>query len=272
MNRRPVTEDDLHAYVDGALDSARREEIALYLEGHPEVALRVEDYSHQRRELRDAFAPVAEEPLPPELTLAHLIERQRAPARPAYWQRGMPIAAAVLLLLAGGAGGWSLHSLRPAAPLSATNGSAPAEGIAALAQEASYNYAVFAADRRRPVELRADSRAELQAWASARLGPPVSAPDLAASGYRFMGGRLVATPHGPAVLFLYDNDKGSRLALLSRPMAADQNAAMTPLDTDSVRGFSWAKGGIGFSLVGTAPAATLHPLANEVRRQLAPNI
>jgi anti-sigma factor RsiW len=272
MNRRPVTEDDLHAYVDGALDSARREEIALYLEGHPEVALRVEDYRRQRQELRDAFAPVAEEPLPPELTLSHLVERQRAPVRPAHWQRALQIAAAVLLLLAGGAGGWSLHALQPGAAFFTTNGAAPTEGIAALAQEASYNYAVFAADRQRPVELRADSRSELQSWASARLGHPVSAPDLAASGYRFMGGRMVATPHGAAVLFLYDDDKGSRLALLSRPMAADQNAPMTALDTDSLRGFSWAKDGIGFSLVGSVTATALHPLADEVRRQLSPNI
>jgi anti-sigma factor RsiW len=52
-------------------------------------------------------------------------------------------------------------------------------------------------------------------------------PDLAASGYRFMGGRIVATAQGPAALFMYDDDRGTRLVMLARPMAADQNQPMT---------------------------------------------
>lgn len=38
MNKRPITEDDLHAYVDQALSTARRDEVAGYLEQHPDEA------------------------------------------------------------------------------------------------------------------------------------------------------------------------------------------------------------------------------------------
>jgi hypothetical protein len=37
---------------------------------------------------------------------------------------------------------------------------------------------------------------------------------------------------------------------------------------DSINGFAWADKGLGYSLVGTATPDTLHPLADEARRQL----
>lgn len=82
-----------------------------------------------------------------------------------------------------------------------------------------------------------------------------------------MGGRLVATSHGPAALFMYDDDRGNRLVLLTRPMATDPNAPMTPRSIGDVSGFAWADGGMGYSLVGQAPTESLRPIANEVRKQ-----
>lgn len=48
MNQRPITEDDLHAYVDQALEPERRAEIASYLDEHPGVASRVAGFANQR--------------------------------------------------------------------------------------------------------------------------------------------------------------------------------------------------------------------------------
>jgi hypothetical protein len=48
-------------------------------------------------------------------------------------------------------------------------------------------------------------------------------PGLSQSGYRFMGGSVVATAHGAAVLYMYDNDHGTRLVMLTRLMAIDRN-------------------------------------------------
>src|SRR3546814_1515290 len=102
---------------------------------------------------------------------------------------------------------------------------ASAAGVAALAQEAADSYAVYASDHLRPVELRSAERAELVDWAAERLHRRVPVPDLSAAGYRFMGGRMVATPHGAAVLFMYDDDHGTRLVVLSRPMAEQDRPA-----------------------------------------------
>ena len=86
-----------------------------------------------------------------------------------------------------------------------------------------------------------------------------------------MGGRVVATPHGPAALFMYDNDHGIRLVMLTRPMTVDKEAPMQPLSQGEISGFSWAAKGMGYSLVGPADSQTLHPIADEVRRQIAGN-
>ncbi len=83
-----------------------------------------------------------------------------------------------------------------------------------------------------------------------------------------MGGRIVATEHGPAALFMYDDDHGTRLVMLARPMAVDANAPMVPHAKDGVNGFSWSDNGLGYSLVGTPATETLHPIADEARRQL----
>jgi anti-sigma factor RsiW len=253
MNQRPITEDDLHAYVDQALEPERRREISAYLDDHPEVAKRVGAFTGQRDLLRAALAPIAEEPLPAALYLARMIEnRRRRPSR-----FGWAVAAALLLGI-GGAGGWITRGTLQAAPT----------GLVALAQEAATSYAVYAPDHDRPVEMRASDMTQLVQWVSGRLHQPVKVPDLTPSGYRLMGGRLVATAHGPAAMFMYDDDHGSRIVVLTRPMnGTDENAPMTPQAKGDVAGFSWADGGIGYSLVGQAPADSLRPLADEVRKQ-----
>jgi anti-sigma factor RsiW len=95
-------------------------------------------------------------------------------------------------------------------------------------------------------------------------------PDLSAAGYRFMGGRLVPTPHGPAALFLYDDDRGTRVAMLVRPMPVDGSVPMAAETRGMVAGVTWADQGLGYGLVAAAAPALLRPLADAVRRQAAP--
>lgn len=258
---RPISEDDLHAYVDKALDTARHAEVETYLGRHPEVARRVLGFANQRDELRAALAHITQEPVPPELGLARLIEAKRPSAAFSWRTRWRVAAAAIVLLALGGTGGWFAQGMFQV----------PGDGIAALAQEASDSYEVYAPDRVRPVEIRASDSATLVDWVSQRLQHAIAVPNLTASGYRFMGGRLVATARGPAGLFMYDDDHGARLVMLVRPMAVDRNTPMAPHTHGSVSGFSWADKGIGYSLVGAATPQVLHPLADEIRRQVDRN-
>ena len=253
---RPITEHDLQAHVDLALDASRRAEVDEYLVHHPEVARRVAAHAAQRAGLRAALASIADEPVPPELSLARLLEIRRPLRRPVS---GRTMVAALVLLGLGGGAGWALRGVSQPA----------SSGISALAQEATDSYRVYVPDRIHPVELHAGERGELERWVSDRLQHPVSVPDLASAGYRFMGGRVVATAHGPAGLLMYDDDRGTRLVVLIRPMAVERDTPMALYASGPVRGYSWAQRGIGYSVVAAASADALHPLADEVRRQTA---
>ncbi|MCG2601319.1 MAG: anti-sigma factor, partial [Achromobacter sp.] len=215
-------------------------------------ARRVQGYLAQREDLRAALAPIAQEPIPAALNLSRLVDAHRS-ARRVPWKIAASVALAFTL---GGSGGWFLR------------GPADQAGVAALAREAASSYQVYAADRTRPVELRADSTPELVSWVSQRLNHAVSVPDLSQSGYRYMGGRLVATEHGPAALFMYDDDRGTRVTMLVRPMKVEGDMKMVPHRQDGVAGYSWADQGLGYSLMSSLDPDSIHRLADETRRQL----
>ena len=252
MSPRPIMEDDLHALVDGALDGVRQAEVERYLAEHHEVARKVERYREQHAALRAALRPIGDEPVPARFDLNRMMApRRRFDVR--WWQA---VAASVVFML-GATAGWSVR-LPPRA----------VGGVAAVAQEAVENFAVYGPDQLHPVEIRATDKDGLTTWFANRLGRPIVTPDLSTSGYRLMGGRVVATPHGPAAMLMYDDDHGTRIAILVRPMQdGTRSAPMNAHRTDAVDGFAWADDGLGYTVVGPAPASALRPLAEEIRRQ-----
>lgn len=252
---RPVTEEDLHAYVDGLLPPDRHAEVARYLDDQPEVADRVAAYRAQREGLRAALAGMASEPIPPHLDLQLLVQ-QRLSERRTIWR----VAAAVLLAFAlGGAGGWLGHARYGFSPNALTE----------LARDAVANHVVYTADRRRPTELGAEQRQDLARWVSNRLNHVVAPPDMSNMGYHYMGGRLAATPQGPAGLFMYQDDEGVRLTVFVLPMRGADHADMRDVDVGGMLGCAWIDKGIGYTVVAPVPAPELRHLADHVRRQLA---
>lgn len=250
---RPIAEEELHAYVDGCLEAERQPAVLRYLQEHPEIARRVDAYQAQRQGLRDAFGVVADEPIPPRLSLERLV--QQRPGR--QWQL-WPAAACVFLSLGlGGVGGWFLRG--GMSPVPAT--------IAMLTQAAVSNHVVYTADKRRPTELGATQRDDLARWVSNRLNHQVAPPDLSAEGYSYMGGRLAATPDGPAGQFMYSNAQGVRLTVFVLPLHAANSAPIQHVDFAHVDGCAWIDGNIGYTVVGDLPPAELRRLAEIVRRQ-----
>jgi anti-sigma factor RsiW len=255
---RPISEDEVQAYVDDQLDSARRQEVERYLATQPEIAERVAAYRAQRETLRAAFAARAAEPIPPELNLARLFEAHRR-WRFAPWQ----VAAAVVLALGvGGAGGWYFGSTwQPNRTQLA---------MSLLSQEALASHTVYAADQRHPVEMAADEREHLMQWLSNRLHRKVVPPDLSAAGYHLLGGRLLATERGgAAALFVYDDDAGNRLSLLMRPMAPELSASPADMRQGAMNGSAWISKGMGYAVVAASPDNALERVTREVSQQAA---
>lgn len=253
MMQHPISEDDLQAHIDGRLDARRTAEVEAWLRDHPQQAQRVDALSRERDALRAALLPIAEEPIPPHLNVARLVSGRR-PDRRGLWQAA---AAAAVLAIASGAGGWSLRGAADA----------PRAGIGALAQEAAASYAVYAPDQGRPVEIDASDRGQLVAWGSRRLARPVRVPDLSAAGFRLLGGRVVVTPHGPAVLTMFEDNRGTRLVMLARNMATDKNVPMRDQAGDGIGSVSWSRDGLGYSLVGPLAPGVLNPIARRAKLQ-----
>lgn len=251
MTNGPITEADLQAHVDGRLISERAGEVEAWLREHPQDAARLAAYRDQNDVLRSALDSIADEPLPHALDL-RLWHRDRSGWRLNPGLRTAGIAALVLL---SGATGWGLRSWT----------TPPTVGTAALAREAASNYAVYASDAARPVELAASDRSALDDWFSKRLSRPIRAPDLQRAGLALIGGRLVATAHGPAGLYLYRDSAGRRIALYVRPMEVDGTDHMKPRLEDGVAGWTWADKGLGFGVFGAASGIDLRSAAALVR-------
>jgi anti-sigma factor RsiW len=66
----PIAEEDLHGFVDGEVDDERREAILAYLGHTPADAARVETWRQQNLLLKAAFAQVALEQVPPNLSFS----------------------------------------------------------------------------------------------------------------------------------------------------------------------------------------------------------
>lgn len=253
--RRPICEDDLHAYVDEALDEDRRSDVEDYLASNADAAARVASYRNQCATLRASLDHVTREALPIRLNLRHIVEDRRHPRSFSGWQVGV---AASIFLLVGGTAGWVSHDMM----------SVRTAGIAALAEEASASYEAFAKDNVHPVEFRPQNGMALAELASAAIGASAEVPDLSPEGYRLMGGRVIPTPHGSAFMWMYDDDKGTRIVMISRKMQVDRDAKMHPGSSGVLNSWSWATGGIGYSLVGPRSADYLNVLANQAKQRI----
>lgn len=253
---RPIAEEDLHAWLDGQLEADRHPAISRYLQDHPDVARRVTAWREQRDALRAAFTAAAEEPIPSRLQLDRLIQ-QRLARRSVIWRMA---ATAVLAFGVGGTAGWFLH-----------NGLQPpgTAAITLLAQQAVANHVVYTADRRRPTELGAQQRDDLARWVSNRLNHQVEPPDLSADGFSYMGGRLAATPDGPAGLFMYDGPQSVRLTVFVLPLKTAGEMPIQQIDFAHVDGCAWIDKGIGYTVVGRLTPSELRRIAEQVRQQLS---
>src|SRR5258708_37176280 len=68
----PVTEDELHAYVDNELPAERRADVEAWLSTHPEDAERVQAWRGMAEALHARYDSVADEAIPKQLEIEPL--------------------------------------------------------------------------------------------------------------------------------------------------------------------------------------------------------
>jgi anti-sigma factor RsiW len=252
-NELPVTEDELHAYVDGELPQDRRAAVEAWLAAHSDDAARVASWRLQANAIRAHYADVATQPVPAKFSLDRISYASRA------WKMAAA-AGVVAAFLLGGFAGWVARDSKGDGPTA----------FQQLTAQALDAHKVYAVEVRHPVEVVAADAEHLQQWLSKRVGYPLRAPNLEAQGLHLVGGRLLPTPAGAAAaFFMYENASGERFTFYCTRAAAP-NTAMHYNAADKAGAIYWVDDNIAYVISGANERKQLWQVARAAYDQLEP--
>jgi anti-sigma factor RsiW len=250
----PVTEDELHAFVDGELPADRVEAVERWLATHPQDAARVNTWRSQMHAIRARYSDVGAQPVPLRLKLDRL--RRVQPT----WAAIAAVAAVVAFLM-GGIAGWMGHGASAAAP----------DEFDILTSEAIDAHKLYAVEVRHPVEVPGSEAQHLVQWLSKRVGYELHAPNLESLGLTLVGGRLLPAPTGAAAaFFMYESASGERFTIYSA-RSSTPNTAMHYNALGKVSAFYWADGNVAYVVSGEAERPRLWKVVAAAYEQIDPS-
>jgi anti-sigma factor RsiW len=261
-----VSEDDLHAYVDGALGPRERLRIEQWLEQNPTQAEEVRQWRAQAVELRALFAGYARSDADDRaLLLSNGSERpQQDPGKDTRSFAGIAraVAAGLALFVAGGLTG--LYAPLLLSPEQKPRLTQTADSLPRQAQSA---FLVYASEVRHAVEVGADDQTHLATWLGKRLDHPLSIPDLSSLGFSLVGGRLLPVNGKAGAMFMYEDGTGRRLTVLLGRNDDNRETSFRIDENDGVETFYWIDGPLGYAVTGEVPRDLLQQVADECYRQ-----
>jgi anti-sigma factor RsiW len=246
--RIPVTEDELHAYVDNELPAERRGDVEQWLAAHPDDSERVRSWRAMAETLHARYDAVADEPVPRRLEIERLVRQPRR------WIYGA-VAAVLVAFIAGGGVGWLAHGAA-ASPSAFQN----------FTDDALDAHRLYVVEVRHPVDVPGSERAHLQQWLTKRCGWDVRAPELGASGLKLVGGRLLPGPTGPASFLMYESASGERFTVYTARSEAE-TTQMRYAKQDNDGALFWADRGVGYVVSGGSDRERLAQVAQLVYDQ-----
>ncbi len=255
-----VTEDELHAYVDGELPADRQEAVGAWLAANPEQAALVAAWRAQADAIRARYGAIADAPVPQRLQLDRIIGN--GPSRGFGARSWAAVAAAALIVfVAGGGIGWFAHGAMATSP-----------GIRdKMTADALEAYRLYVVEVRHPVEVPGSERAHLRQWLSKRLGYELNIPDLQSIGLKLVGGRLLPGPSGSAAAFyMYEGLSGERYTIYCAK-AASPETALHFKKGERFAAFTWVDDKVGYVVSGPADRERLEAVTKTVYEQVDKN-
>jgi len=245
-----ISAEELNAFLDGELTTARRDVVAAAIATDPGLASRVSEFRHINERLQRRYDAVLSAPVPARL-LRPLSNRTRfLPLR---------IAAVVAWFTLGGVIGAFVSSQLSTAP--------PA--LRPLAVEAAFAHTIYVREKRHAVEVVAADKDHLNAWLSMRLQRPVEAPDIRDVGFTLIGGRLLPDAGRAAAQFMYEDDDANRFTLYVRQVAnTAPHSAFAHTENGGVGVVYWEEGGLAYAFSGQLPKPELITIAEHIRQTL----
>jgi anti-sigma factor RsiW len=246
----PVTEDELHAYVDGELPADRHEAVAAWLANHPEDAARVAAWRAQAEAIRARYGAVADEQPPERFRLSRL-------ARPRRHWIAVATAAAIATFIAGGVAGWV-----------ARGASLPvASSFDRFTSEALDAHKLYVVEVRHPVEVPGSDRAHMVQWLSKRLGYDQQVPNLESIGLKLVGGRLLPGPTGAAALYMYEGGSGERYTIYCARVKSPETALRFKRE-DHAAAFYWVDRNAAYVVTGPGDRDRLQEVVDAIYAQI----
>ncbi|WP_397454145.1 anti-sigma factor [Pseudomonas lurida] len=228
----PPSERDLHAYVDHQLLESDRRALETYLAAHPDVAAQVHAWQHDAQLLRAALGGALQQPANPDLDPALIRQRIKRQSR-----RHLTSAAVLLIAVSfGGLAGWH-----------AREATQPAQLPMADAMQA---FRLFAQDGIMPADYKGEGGGTMQAWLDRYFNQAHRLPDLSASGFTPVSGRLLTTEQGAAAMVLYEDPQGRRISFYIRPPGPENG--FLPRGSRSADGLQaqyWSGAGYNYAVV-----------------------
>src|SRR6478752_5570362 len=244
----PVTEDELHAYVDNELPAERRGDVEVWLATHPEDAERVQSWRTMAEALHARYDSVIDEAVPKRLEIERLVQQPRK------WIYGA-VAATLAAFIVGGGTGWV-----------ARGAAAAPSAFQSFTVDALDAHRLYVVEVRHPVEVPGSERAHLQQWLTKRCGWDVRAPELAAAGLKLVGGRLLPGPTGPASFLMYESASGERFTIYTARVAGG-TTQMRYSRQENDGALFWAERGVAYVLSGPTDKDRLNQVARLVYDQ-----
>jgi anti-sigma factor RsiW len=246
----PVTQDELHAYVDGELAPDRMTAVEAWLATHPDDAALVRGWQAQAEAIRTRYGPLASQPVPARLEPDRLARGVRS------W-RAIAAAAVVGAFVAGGVAGWMARGASAAAP----------SRFDVFTQQALEAHKIYVVEVRHPVEVTGNERTHLVQWLSKRLDYELRVPDLEASGLKLVGGRLLPGPFGPAAFCMYEGASGERFTIYYARTDSPPTA-LRYREGERFAGFYWVEQGLAYVVSGPGNRDRLHAVAQAAYDQI----
>ena len=251
-NNSPVSEEELHAYVDGELPIERREAIEAWLASHPDDSTRVATWRAQAETIRARYGSIVSEPVPARLALDRIIRRRKS------WA-ALAAAATIAAFLIGGTAGWLARDI------SAASAAAPTE-MEVFANEAMSAHRLYIGEVRHPIEVKAEEK-HLLPWLSRRVGTVLRAPDLHAFDLKLLGGRLLPGVNSPAALFMYESGSGERVTIYVAKTSEPRTSFRYKV-SETYGALRWSEAGYGWVVSGPDDKPRLKGIAMALYEQL----
>lgn len=254
----PISEDELHAFIDGQLPVERRADVAAWLAENPEQAAMVASWRAQAESIRARYGAVADEPVPERLKIENVLRMTGGVSR--KWLAFAAVAATVMFVV-GGSIGWFARGAAVAAPAS------PSE-FDIVTRDAIHAHKIYSVEVTHPVEVPAAQLAHMQRWLSKRVGYEQHIPELQAQGLKLVGGRLLPGTTGNAVAFyMYEGPSGERFTVYCAK-SAEAESGLRYRQGTNMSAFYWVDNDVAYVVTGAPDREKLEAVSKAVYDQI----